>query len=517
MADTQKILSAARSNWWLNALGLALSFCAGVVLVRTLTQDLYAQYQTVVAMIWFCTLIFDAGGNSGLTRYLAEAGRSEARGSFYRSLQRRRWLIALGLSVVVIAFGPWYAEWQAETTTPDLSLAGRSRATELASLADEPFLFVMIAAIVVSGLTRGLAHYGMVALFETRRALLWEQAFLVSRSALLAVIALCGGGLWALVVGLLAINVVEAISADVRLMRFIGQERAPLPVGMLNKAQGFGLLTIFDKACAGLGSGPALLLLLRPFHPLAELAVLALAVELTSKLISLTVMPMSNLVAPYLSQAPDDPAAQARAIGWVVKCSSLLYCFSIGAGLLLAREFVPLVYGAAYADAAVFTLALLAPIAFENWVRGVASPALLRNGRGRALAALNVLQASVTLGAIWLVHEAPLLTAVTVVVTARAVVASLSLLLLAPLVAPGAFRVPLQAALLAACAAGPWLLLEPLPLPALARLLVQGSAFALAYYLGLRWVVLRDGDMLRLAHRLAGRGAASRLLPPLPC
>src|SRR3954454_23072124 len=129
MDNKDKILTAARSNWWLNALGMALSFCAGVVLVRTLSRELYAQYAAVLAVVWLCTLIFDAGGNSGLTRYLAEAGRSGARGSFYRALQRRRWLIALGLSVLLILLGPYYAE-----------------STRFPTLADDPLIFILIAA-----------------------------------------------------------------------------------------------------------------------------------------------------------------------------------------------------------------------------------------------------------------------------------------------------------------------------------------------------------------------------------
>src|SRR5207302_2596776 len=107
MVTSQKILAAARSNWWLNALGLLLSFCASVVLVRTVARELYAQYAAVLAMIWFATLVFEAGANSGLTRYMAEAGRDGARGSFYRALQRRRWLIALTLGGLLAALGPF--------------------------------------------------------------------------------------------------------------------------------------------------------------------------------------------------------------------------------------------------------------------------------------------------------------------------------------------------------------------------------------------------------------------------
>lgn len=499
MASADKILNAARSNWWLTGLGMLLSLCATVVLVRTLPPELYVQYAAVLAMVWFATLVLEAGANSGLTRYMAEAGQVEARGEFYRALRRRRWLIAVTLGAAFFALGPLYA-----------------RHTHFAGLAEQPALFLLVALVVIAGLTKALAHYGLLALFETRKALLWEQAFLVSRAALLAGIALLGGGLWHLVGGLLAISVVEAVSADHRLWRLIGRERQPLPEGFVRRAQAFGLLTILDKACATLGSGPVLLLVLAPFHPSEELAFLALAIDVTGKLISLTVMPMGNLVSPYLSQVSDDPAAQGLAVARVVKMSSLLYCTTVGAGMVLLPGLIPLVYGEDYDGAAACTLVLLLPVAFENWVRGACSPALLRNGRYRELAAVNVLQAVVTLATIALVHRQPLLTAVGVVVTVRAAVSALNLVLLARLAAPGSYRVPALGALVSVLAALPGLWIESQPLPLAARVPLEGAIFALIFYAGMRCVVLRDADTLQLAHRLAGRRLGGWLLPPLP-
>jgi O-antigen/teichoic acid export membrane protein len=248
-----------------------------------------------------------------------------------------------------------------------------------------------------------------------------------------------------------------------------------------------------------------------------QVAFLALAADLTGKLVSLTVMPMGNLVAPYLSQMSDDPAVQGRAIARVVKFSSLLYCFSIGAGMLLLPQFIPLVYGSQYDGAVACTLVLLAPTAFENWVRGIASPALLRNGRYRELAMVNVIQAVVTVVTIWLVHEQALLTAVAAIVIARATVSVLNLVLLARIAAPGAYFVPAQGAAISVLAVASWFWIDPLPLPPLAGLAVQGTIFALIFYAGLRWLVLRDADTLQLAHRLTGHRAATWLLPPLPC
>jgi O-antigen/teichoic acid export membrane protein len=500
MVSSQKVLSSVRSNWLYNAAGLLLSFCASVLLVRALAPHLFAQYSTVLAIIGISTLVFDAGVTSGLTRFMAEACQFGARGSLYRAMQRRRWAVAALMVALLIGLGPLYA-----------------RSTKFSILADQPGIFVPVALIAASMMTRVLAHYGLLALFETRNALLWEQAFLICRSILLAVIALLGGTLWHLVLGFLAISLADAVSADVRLWRLIRHERGILPPGFINKTFGFGLLTILDKGCAVLGSGSVILLVLAPRHPATVIAFLALAVDLVAKVVSLTVMPMGNLVAPYLSHTSDDPELQGRAIARVLKLSSLLYAFTIGAALLLFPWFVGFVYGGKYDGAIRLIPLLLLPTAFENWIRGCCSPALLRNARSRPLMKLNAVQAVVTLAVLVLVRQKPVEVVILFVGAARAAIASVNLVLVRPLVPVGSYRVPLQGALVAAfsCAiAYAWGSL--VPLPESARAAIEGVTFVLLFYAGLRWLVLRDRDTLYLAHRLIGTRARflSRLLPP---
>ena len=502
MAKPSKLISALHANWLLNAAGLLLSYGASVVLVRSMARELYAEYAAVIAIIGVATLVFEAGANSGLTRYLAEAGRQQARGTFYNRMQRRRWLAAAACSLVLIALGPLYA-----------------RSAQFASLAGKPWIFVLIAGVVTGTLTRLLAHYGLLALFEAKTALLLQQGFLVCRAVLLAAIALAGGGLWALIGALLAGTVIEAIVVQHRLWRIIGAERAPLPDGFINRAQGFGLLTIFDKACAMLGSGTVLLLVLAPQQSATHIALLGLAVDLVGKLVSFTVMPMGNLVAPYLSQTSDDPEAQGLAAARVAKLSSLLYSFSIGAGVLLLPWFVSVVYGADYSGASLFALVLLLPTAFENWIRGCCSPVLLRNGRYRELMRVNVLQAAATLATLTLVHRQPVEIAILAVGAVRSIVAALNLVQFGRLVPRGTFRVPLEGAAIAALGWAIAYVWGPLlPLPAAARAAVQGLVFALIFYAGMRWLVFRDADTLRLAHRVAGHRLKllGRLLPSPP-
>ncbi|HEV7867440.1 MAG TPA: oligosaccharide flippase family protein [Chthoniobacteraceae bacterium] len=502
MAGSQKIIAALHANWWLSLAGLLISFVASVVLVRSVPPQLFAQFSAVMAIAGVATLLFEAGANSGLTRYLNEAAGQQASGTFYLQMQRRRWLAALACAAALIAFGPMYA-----------------RSTQLGAAATPPWLFVLLAVLVAGTLTRLLAHYGLLALFETRTALLLQQGFLVLRSVALAAIGLAGGGLAGLIAALLVITLVEAFLAHRRFWRLVESKRAPISNEFINRAQTFGLVTIFDKACAMLGSGSVILLVLAPHHPATVIAFLALAVDLVGKVVSLTVMPMGNLVAPYLSQTSDDAETQGRAIARVLKLSSLLYSFTIGAALLLFPAFIGLVYGGKYDGAIGLTLLLLVPTGFENWIRGCCSPALLRNGHSRSLMRLNIVQAIATVATFVLVRHQPIEIVLAGVGGVRAAVASLNLLLLRPLVPARSYRVPLQGALigLLSCAlASMWGSL--LPLPPAASAAVQGLSFALLFYIGLRCVVLRDPDTLNLAHRIAGTRARlfAWLLPPVP-
>jgi len=394
-----------------------------------------------------------------------------------------------------------------------------ARSTQLGGAASERWVFICVAVLVAATLTKLLAHYGLLALFEAKTALLLQQGFLVLRSVSLAAIGLLGGGLAGLVGALLAITILEALLVHWRFWRLIREERAPISTEFVTRAQKFGFLTIFDKGCAMLGSGSVILLVLAPRHPAIVIAFLALAIDLVAKVVSLTVMPMGNLVAPYLSHTSDEPELQGRAIARVLKLSSLLYAFTIGAALLLFPWFVGFVYGGKYDGAIRLIPLLLLPTAIENWIRGCCSPALLRNAHSRSLMKLNAVQAVVTMAVLVLVRQQPVEVVILFVGAVRAAIVSFSLVLVRPLVPVGSYRVPLQGALVAAfsCAiAYAWGLL--VPLPGTVRAAVEGLTFVLLFYVGLRWLVLRDRDTLHLAHRVAGHRVKllSRLLPAVP-
>jgi O-antigen/teichoic acid export membrane protein len=502
VAASHTIISAIRSNWVLNAIGLLISFCASVVLVRAVKPALFAEYSAVLAIIGVTTFAFDAGANSGLTRYLHEASQHGARGTFYRRMQGRRAIAALLCAGVLLTVGPHYA-----------------RATHFDTLAAAPWLFAFIAAIVAATLLRLLAHYGLLAHFEVRTALLFQHGFQIVRAFALAAVALAGGTLAQIVIALLGVVTIEAVLVHAALWRRIRGERAPLPQGFMERAQTFGLFTILDKGCAMLGGGSVVLLVLAPHHPATTVALLGLAVDLVGKIVSVTAMPFSHLVAPYLSQTSEEPGAQALAASRVTKFSSLLFCFSVGAGALVLPWFVPTVYGGEYAGAAWFALLMLLPAAFENWVRGCCSPVLLRNGRYRDVMRVNILQAVVTLTVLAVAHRLPVSVALVAISAARVSVSALNFAAMGRIVPRETYRVPVTGlaiaalAWLAALACG-WVI----PLPAGGRAAAQAVIFGAMFYAGLRWVVFRDQDTLRLAYRIAGHRfkVLNLLLPALP-
>lgn len=485
-ANAGKVVTALRANWWLSSAGLLLSFCASIVLVRVMSRELYAQYATLLAMIGLATLLFEAGANSGLTRYMKEAAEAKARATFYLGMRQRRWYAAFACSAALLVFGPMYA-----------------KASNWEALGLEPLLFVGVSAVVVAGLLRLLAHYGLLALFEAKSALLLQQGFLVGRALLLAAVAWAGGGIMALLAALLAVNVLEAFLVHRRLWSIIRKETGRLPPGFLNKAQGFGVLTVFDKACAALGSGSVLLLVFAPRHDAVSIAFLALAVELVGKLVSLTVMPMGNLVAPYLAHTSDE--SQGTAVAKVLKLSCVLYSASVSAGLLLLPGLIEFVYGQRYEGAVPFALVLLAPTAFENWIRGCCSPALLRNGHYRQLALVNVTQALVTLLSLYLGRNLPLVWILLIVGINRSLVAAINLVLIRRMLLPGTWRGPLWAlgaglaGYLGGATAG---LLGSTPLN---RLLLQAGGLGVFFWLGARWLFAQDCELGRIAHKLVGR------------
>ena len=103
MVSSEKILSAARHNWWLNGLGFALSFVGSVVLVRVLPPHVYGQYFALLAVAAMATLVFEVGANSGLTRYLPEAAKQTRARHILSTDAAQPWLFVITRRTATIA------------------------------------------------------------------------------------------------------------------------------------------------------------------------------------------------------------------------------------------------------------------------------------------------------------------------------------------------------------------------------------------------------------------------------
>src|SRR4051794_5981645 len=105
------VVSAARANLVLGPIGFVLAVATSVLVARWLGPHTFADYATLLATLWWLTLLAESGCNVGLQRYLAEAATAHARLRLYYVLQLRRWCVVLALTVAVMALGPVWATW----------------------------------------------------------------------------------------------------------------------------------------------------------------------------------------------------------------------------------------------------------------------------------------------------------------------------------------------------------------------------------------------------------------------
>ncbi len=479
--------SAARHNWFWSAIGLVVAMAGTVVATRVLGPGRFSEYATALSIVALINLLADAGANSGVVRFMGVAREKGARGTFYVEMQRRRIWVCLAVAAGVVLGVPPYLR-----NTPFFSLAG------------DLWFVVAIAVIAISQLLRNLGHYALLSMFEHRVALARQTLFAVGKSLVIAGVAILGGQTRWLVVALAVVSIGEAWVAHASVWSRIRNERAGLEPGFCRAAQSFGLFNLFDKTCANLGSGTFLLLIMGQQRNKIELAHLALGADLVGKIVSLAVMPIGNLVSPYLANVSDAGAPQSRAIGRIARVYSLLLGTTAVAALLLLPWVLPLIYGEAYRLALGVTMTLLLGTLTENWLRGFVSPALLRNGRNRPLVVANVVQALAMVATTFATRNLDIATAVLLIAGARSLGTLLCIPALAEIVALRvlAKSVAVMGAAIALgllfCWGRPLLHLDQ-PVWLAVALLAP-----IAYILVLGWVIRDDLDLQGMLFKLHG-------------
>ncbi len=254
-----------------------------------------------------------------------------------------------------------------------------------------------------------------------------QHGFLVFRSGASALGAMAGFGLPRILLIWIGIGLIELWCFHRKFLERLPKDRSVPEPGFLREAIRYGFQSSLDKAAAMLGGGAVLLLFFAARYGSGDrskdLAFLALGYEVTGKILGLTVMPMANLVTPYLSRVTSIPGQTARAGSRVCSLSALLYAGCISAAFGGIPWGIPFFYGKPMGEASEMVRLILVPMAVEAWARGIVSPMLLRNGESRSLVRLNVGQFLITGASVWIAWDWSLEAAVFTIGSARALAA----------------------------------------------------------------------------------------------
>lgn len=385
------VLRAARANLLLAPIGTVLAVSASVFIARWLGPETFADYATLMALVSWMLILAEAGCNAGLGRFLCEAGGVNARGRLYRVLQYRRWVISLILTCALIWFGPI---WARSMGLPE----GRWQAMS----------FVMVGLLAAVMLHGQLASSAMLATFRHGRVLLTNQSMTIVRALVLAALTGVLREPVMLVAALLALAAVEAWVLHRAIIMQIGYERSALPQGMANAAQKHGLVSLFDKLTTAFSAGPFLILVLAGVHGRSELAMLAIATDLLQKALSVTGLPLSNIVMPMLNESRDDAERFRLQVARLGGLMILLFAVAAG-GIFVALPLgLPLLLGSSYGPAVAIATIWLLPVFVESGVRMIWGAALLALDQYRWLIHFNLAFGAASLMMIFALHNVDL-------------------------------------------------------------------------------------------------------------
>jgi O-antigen/teichoic acid export membrane protein len=370
---------AVRANAIVSAAGVLASAAATVVLVRVLAPALYADYMSAQAIILTVTLIAEGGVSAAFTRYMAPMEKIGAAGTLYTLMLRRRLVSATLAAAGVMLLGPVWA-----------------RISSLDPHVWNLRVFAVLAALTVIGLVQVIPYYGLIALLRHGEAGITLQGAMLLRTLALATAAVLGANLLQLMLTSLSIAVCSMVWLLLRVHRLVSPQRAELTEAVVRDSRHFGLTSNFDKLTSWFGTSNMLLIILAPFYSREALATLGVAGDLGAKALLLATLPLSNIVAPYMSRASDEELPEK--VGRASRATSLLFLPALTGIVAVAPYAIPLLFGERYRTA-IPLLALLAIPAFvESWARSVLVPAFLTRGTYRLLVIVNIIEAVASVG-----------------------------------------------------------------------------------------------------------------------
>jgi O-antigen/teichoic acid export membrane protein len=354
------LVSAARANLVLAPMGFLLAVASSVLIARWLGPHTFADYATLLAVLWLLTLLAESGCNVGLQRYLAEAAGACARRRFYGALQLRRWCVVSALTAAAMVLGP---VWAVRAQLP-AALWG-------------PVTFGLIGVLAGLTLHSQLAASGLLATFHHAWAMTVANSMSVFRAAALGAVCIYVTEPTALVVALLAVALTEASLLHWFVVQVFGQEQSPLPPGLANAAQRHGLVAIVDKCSTALTGSQFLLLVMAGYQERVELAVFAVAADSMQRALGIIYLPISNLVLPMLNDSRRDPARFIRQVERLGEVVIMVTAFAVAVLAAAIPAGLPLLFGDAYAGAVPIALLWVFPLFAEAATRMILGASLL--------------------------------------------------------------------------------------------------------------------------------------------
>lgn len=385
----QTALGATRSNLLLAPIGAFVGLITTILIARFLSISLYTEYAISMAVVTWLLLIAEGGANLGLARHLEVAKNFDARYTLYRQLQLRRWIGVGFLCALAVTL----------TTQSEKSFSSSWKVPNL-----------MILCLLTGFMLHSqLANSSLMALFKHQKVLLLTQSITILRALTLIVTASIYQDPQKLLLALLLVSILESFLLHRLVKKSFGNETKHIQRNLINQSQLHGIIGLFDKITTQLAGGPFLLLTLATVHQSDQLAVFAITTDLLQKLLSVSGLPITNLVSPLLN------SSQNHHINFnsnIKRLSGIVVTwFSLVIGLLVSfiPFGLPLILGNKYAETTSIALVWLIPLFIESAVRMIWGSALLIKKYYRTLNYYNVAFGIIALVIIYFFRGVPLI------------------------------------------------------------------------------------------------------------
>jgi O-antigen/teichoic acid export membrane protein len=351
-----QVVRAARSNIALTPVIGAAGLISSLVVVRALSQDVFALYALALSLRRGAQLLADVGTGAASSRLFAElqqlGAQEQARRAFIRLGLIRVFIITALIAVVVAA---------PEAISELLNLRG-----------GEHYFLAFIVLIGAAEIVGGLGFYVLTGIFGHRFVNRVVLAQNVIQPTLVIAAALAGFGLVGILAGVLAGSLVRAVGlttgAALAIKRFEARGLEASEVGFTYARVALG--SVLGKLGTWLHSRDFVTPIAMATATRSEVAIFAIAYDWVHQVLNLLCAPLYSLLLPMFAASTAE-RERTRRIFHLVTRSLALVVFPVGAILLalfssLSRVF----FGAGYANAADFASIVVPALTVEIVLSG---------------------------------------------------------------------------------------------------------------------------------------------------